>query len=49
MVFKPRQKRGTLDIRLEIGKFAIDRVKETVFLGVILDLTWKPHLANQAK
>lgn len=49
MAFKPRRKRETLDIRLKIGQSAIDRVKETVFLGVILDFTWKPHLANLAR
>ena len=48
IVFKPRQKRQTLDINLEISQCAIGRVKETVFLGVILDenLTWKPHIAK---
>ena len=51
IVFKPRQKRQTLDINLEITQCAIGRVKETVFLGVILDenLTWKPHIANVSR
>ena len=51
IVFKPRQKRQTLDINLEISQCAIGRVKEIVFLGVILDenLTWKPHIANVAR
>ena len=31
MVFKPRQKRQTLDIKLEISQYAIERVNETVF------------------
>ena len=43
MVFKPRQKRQNLDIKLEISI-----IVHTMFLGVILDenLTWKPHIAN---
>ena len=43
MVFKPRQKRQNLDLKLEISNCAIEQVKETMFLGVILDenLTWK--------
>ena len=51
IVFKPRQKRQTLDINLEISRCAIGRVKETVFLGVILDknLTWKPHIGNMSR
>ena len=45
MVFKPRQKRQNLDIKLEISNCAIERVRDTIFLGVILDenLTWKHH------
>ena len=48
MVFKPRQKRQNLDIKLEISNCAIERVRDTIFLGVILDenLTWKQHIAN---
>ena len=51
MVFKPRQKRQTFDINLKISQCAIERVNETIFLGVILDenLTWKPHIANVAR
>ena len=37
MVFKPRQKRENLNIKLEINQWTIDRVKESAFLGVILD------------
>ena len=47
MVFKVRQKRQNLDIKLEISNCAIERVRDTMFLGVfILDenLTWK-HIA----
>ena len=51
MIFRPTQKRQTLDIKLEINHSAIERVKETVFWGVILDETfsWKPHIANVAR
>ena len=51
MVFKPRQKRENLNIKLEINQWTIDRVKESVFLGVILDenFSWKPHIANIAR
>ena len=37
MVFKPRQKRENLNIKLKINQRTIDRVKNSVFLGVILD------------
>ena len=40
MIFRPRLKRQTLDIKLEINHCAIEWVKETVFLGVILDETF---------
>ena len=48
MVFNPRQKRWKLDIRLEISNCAIDRVRDTIFLGVILDenFTRKHDIAN---
>ena len=36
MVFRPRQRRQTLDLFIQIDN-KIDCVKETVFLGVILD------------
>ena len=51
MIFRPRQKRQILDINLEINHRATERVKETVFWGVILDETfsWKPHIANVAR
>ena len=37
MVFRPRQRRQTLDISIQIDNNVIERMKETVFLGVILD------------
>ena len=37
MVFKPRQKRENLNIKLKINQRTIDLVKKSVFLGVILD------------
>ena len=51
MVFKPRQKRQNLDLKLEISDCVIKPVKETMFLGVILDenLTWKQYIANVAR
>ena len=36
IIFRPRQKRQTLDLPLKINNLAA-RAKETVFLGVILD------------
>ena len=44
MVFRPRQRRQTLDISIQIDSNVIERVKETVFLGVILD----EHLVIEA-
>ena len=46
MVFSPPQSRKTLDIAIQIDNNAIERVKEAVFLGVIVDehLSWKPHI-----
>ena len=48
MVFRPPQRRKTLDISIQIDNNAIERVKETVFLGVILDehLSLKPHILS---
>jgi hypothetical protein len=50
MVFKPRQKKFCLDIKLFINNKCIEQVKETVFLGVILDenLSWKSHFSHIA-
>ena len=51
MVFKPRQKREYLNVKLEINQCTTDRVKESMFVGVILDenLSRKPHTAIIAK
>ena len=51
MVFRPRQRRQTLDISIQIDNNVIESVKETVFLGVILDehLSWKPHILNVSR
>ena len=51
MVFRPRQRRQTLDISIQIDNNVIKRVKETVFLGVILDehLSWKPHILSVSR
>ena len=51
MVFRPRQRRQTLDIFIQIDNNVIKRVKETVFLGVILDehLSWKPHILSVSR
>ena len=48
MIFLPRQKRQRLDMLININTNKIERVKETVFLGVILDenLSWIPHISN---
>ena len=36
MIFRPRQKRQTFDLDLEINSHKIDHIKEVVFLGVVL-------------
>ena len=50
MVFKPRQKREKLNVKLEINQCTIDQFKESMILDVILDgnLSWKPHIASIA-
>ena len=51
MVFRPPQRRKILDISIQIDNNAIEHVKETVFLGVILDehLPWKPHILSVSR
>ena len=50
IVFKQCQKRTNKTIQLLINGQKVDRVKETVFLGVIMDenLKWKPELSHVA-
>ena len=50
MVFKPRQKRTSHIIQLLINGQQIDQVKETVFLGVVIDenLNWKSEISHVA-
>ena len=50
MVFKPRQKRSICNIQISIDNQNIVKVKETNFLGVILDenLNWKSEISNVA-
>ena len=47
MIFKPRRKRVLVKFRVVLNNKEIEQVKETVFLGVVLDehLTWKSHVA----
>ena len=48
MVFKPSQKRKSHDIQLFINDYKLDQVKETIFLGVILDEKSEiSHVANK--
>ena len=49
MIFKPRQKTLDFDgLRFEINNCTIERVNETIFLGVVLDehLNWKAYYYN---
>ena len=48
IIFKTSQNRQKLDLPFSINDTKIDRVTETLFLGVINDkcLTWKPHIQN---
>ena len=50
IVFKPCQKRTNQTIQLLINSQKIDQVKETVFLGVIMDenLNWKSEISHVA-
>ena len=51
MIFKPRQRNLDCDVRFEINNCPIERVKETIFLGVVLDkhLNWKAHISNVSR
>ena len=48
MLFKPRQKKYHFPMQICINEQRIEQVKETVFLGVVLDehLSWKPHISQ---
>ena len=48
MIFQPQQK---YDLAFSIDGSPIEQVKETVFLGVVIDenLTWKPHILNVSR
>ena len=50
IIFQPRQKRERLDFSITLNSTHINRVKEVVFLGVVLDehVTWKPHISRIA-
>ena len=50
IAFKPSQKRTNQTIQLLINSQKIDQVKETVFLGVIMDenLNWKSEISHVA-
>jgi len=50
IVFKPYQRRTNQSIQLLINSQKIDQVKETVFLGVIMDenLNWKSEISHVA-
>ena len=50
MVFKPRQKSSICNIQISIDNQNIVKVKETNFLGVILDenLNWKSEISHVA-
>lgn len=51
IIFRPRQKRQTFDIKVTVSNRDIIHVKETVFLGVILDehFAWIPCITNVAR
>ena len=48
MIFKPRQNRQKIDLKIEINSYRIEQVREVVFLGVIMDehISWKPHKSS---
>ena len=48
---KPRQKKYHFPLQICINEQRIEQVKETVFLGVVLDehLSWKPHISQVAR
>ena len=51
MLFKPRRKRYHFPMQIYINEQRIEQVKETVFLGVVIDehLSWIPHISQVAR
>ena len=51
MLFKPRQKKYHFPLQICINEQRIEQVKETAFLGVVLDehLSWKLHISQVAR
>ena len=51
MIFKPRKKRIHYGFSIMLNDCAIDRVKEIVLIGVLLDehISWKPHISHVAR
>ena len=45
-----RQKRLTVDLSIEVNNSKLDKAKEVMFVGVILDehLSWKSHISHVA-
>ena len=50
MVFSPRQRKIPAEISIAINGKEIEKVKQTIFLGVVIDehLSWKHHIAHVA-
>ena len=50
MIFISRQKRLTVDLSIKVNNSKLDKAKEVMFLGVILDehLSWKSHISHVA-
>ena len=50
MIFKPRQKRNKSDLLSMINNHRLERVRDVVFLGEILDehMFWKLHISHVA-
>ena len=51
IIFRPRQKRQTLDLPVKINDNLITSAKETVFLDMILgeNFSWKLHILNVSR
>ena len=50
MIFKPRQKRNKSDLLSMLNNHRLERVRDVVFLGEILDehMFWKLHISHVA-